>query len=154
MKQLRARCRMRRIMLGVAGAALVFGIPIACFIWLVYPHVKLTIFNETSAAIRDVRISFFYGERTAERIDPGGFAVTEIQSGGSTTVFLSYRDSDGVLRKDEPLYYSGEHGSVDRGFLAAHVTSEGIRLVNGIYTSFDIPSWTIHVWPRGRVTVK
>jgi len=148
--------RIQWLMLAVAGACLVFGIFMACASWLLYPHVNLTIFNETSSAIRDVRIKFLYGERTAERIEPGGFAVTEIQSGGDAGVFISYRDSNGILRKDEPLYYSDERGAPDRGFLEVHLTNEGTRLVNGIYTAiiFDIPVWRIHVRPTARMTVK
>ena len=141
-------------MLAIAGIALVLAIFMAFLRWLRYPHVKVTISNETSTALRDVRIRFLYGERTAERIEPGGFAVTEIQSGGEAGVFLSYRDSSGILRKDEPLYYSDERGAPDRGFLEVHVTNEGTRLVKGIYTAvlFDIPLWTIHVRPTGRMT--
>ena len=141
-------------MLAEVGAALVFGILMACLIWLLYPHVNVTMFNETSAAIYDVRIRFLYGERTAERIDPGGCAVTGIQSGGDAGVFLSYRDSLGLLREDKPLYYSDERGSTDRGFLEVHVTNEGTRLVNGVYTALDFPGWTIPVWPTGRMTIK
>jgi hypothetical protein len=141
-------------MLIVASAALVFAICVVCFGWLQYPHVNLTIFNETSSAICDVRVRFLYGERTADRIEPGRFAVTEIQSGGDAGVFMSYRDSAGNRRKEEPLYYSDERGSPDRGFLEVHVTDEGRLLVNGIYTAVDIPILTRHVRPTGRMTVK
>jgi hypothetical protein len=142
------------MMLAIAGTALVLGIFIACLRWLLYPHVNVTIFNESSIAIGDVRIRFLYGERTAERIEPGGTAVTAIQSGGDAGVFISYRDLGGILRKDEPLYYSDERGSPDRGFLEVHVTNGGTRLVNGIYTAVDIPILTIHVRPTGRMAVK
>jgi hypothetical protein len=43
------------------------------------------------------------GERTAERLGPGGVAVAEIQSGGDAGIFFSYRDSRGILRKAKPL---------------------------------------------------
>jgi hypothetical protein len=100
----------------VAGAALVFAICMTCFRWLQYPHVNLTIFNETSSAMCDVRVRFLYGERTADRIEPGGFAVTEIQSGGDACVFLSYRETDGIRKKDELLYGSGDSGGLDVDF--------------------------------------
>ena len=141
-------------MLAVAVAALVLGIFVVGLRWLLYPHVNVTIFNETSTVIFDLRVRFLYGERTAERIERGGCAVTEIQSGGDAGVFISYRDSRGILRRDEPLYYSDENGSPDRGSLEVHITNEGKRLVNGIYTAVDIPVGTIHVRPAGRMTVK
>jgi len=140
----------REITLILAGVALVLGILVN---WLKHPRVKLTIFNETGNALRDVSISFMTGERTAEQIKPGGFAVTEIESGGSAGVFISYRDSAGILRKDEPVYSSEDVGT-DRGFLEVHLTDKGTRLVKGIYTAIDIPFLTIHVEPTGQMTVK
>ena len=81
------------------SATLVFGSPITCFIRLVYPYVTGTIFNETCAAIRDVRLDSLYGERTAERFEPGAFVVTEFQTFAGDTLSMSYRDTDGILRK-------------------------------------------------------
>jgi hypothetical protein len=155
-KQIPAGSTLRRIALVLAAAALVFGIFIPVLGWLLYPHVKVTIFNETTDALCDVRLRFLYGERMAERIAPGGFAVTEIQSGGDAGVFISDRDAGGILKKDVPLYYSDENGAPDRGFLDVHVTKEGTRLVKGIYTTIllDYPPLTIHVRPKGRMTVK
>lgn len=144
---------MRGIILAVAGTALFLGIFVAGLRWLRYPRVKVTVFNESSTGLVDVRIKFLYGERTAERIDPGGFAVTEIQSGGDACVYLSYRAPEGASAEDELLYCSDEHGSPDRGFLEVHVAREGTRLVNGIYTAVDIPAWTVRVAPAGRMTV-
>jgi len=138
-------------MLVLAGVAVVLGIFVN---WLKHPRVKLTILNETGNAMGDGRISFLSGERTAERIEPGGFAVTEIESGGSAGDFISYRDSAGILRNDEPVYYSEDMGSLDRGFLEVHLTEKGTRLVKGIYTAIDIPILTIHVQPTGQMTVK
>ena len=148
------RFKVRRIILIATLAALVLGIPISCFTWLAYPHVKLTIYNETPVAMCDVRISFLFGQRTAAEIRPGGSAVTEIQSGGSAKVSLSYRNPGGAQKKEEVLYYSGEHGAEDRGYLEVHVTGEGTKLVNRIYTAIDIPYLTWRVWPKGRMTVK
>ena len=142
---------MREIVLVLAGVALVLGIFVN---WLKYPRVKLTIFNETANGIHDVRVSFLSGERTAARIEPGGFAISEIESGGSAGVFISYRDSAGTVKKDEPVYYSGDMGSLDRGFLEVHLTSKGTTLVKGIYTAIDIPILTIHVKPTGLMTLK
>jgi hypothetical protein len=154
-KLLRVKFSVRGIMLAVACVALFLAILIPCLRWLRYPHVKVTIFNETPTALRDVRIKFLYGVRQAERIEPGGSGITDIQSGGEAGVFLSYRDSSGMLIVDEPIHYSDERGAPDRGFLEVHVTNEGTRLVKGIYTAilFDIPG-TIQVSPTGQMNVK
>jgi hypothetical protein len=149
--QLNWRFSVREVMLILAGVALILGIFVN---WLKYPRVKLTIFNETANTIREVRVSFLSGERTAERIDPGGYAVTEIESGGDAGVFLSYLDSAGNLTKDEPLYYSADSGSLDRGYLEVHVTRSGTRTVKSIYTAIDMPIFTVRVPRKGRMTVK
>jgi hypothetical protein len=112
----------RRVMLIAAIAALVIGSPVASFIWLAYPHVKVTILNETSTAIRNVRLDSFYGERTAERIEPGAFAVTEFQMIAGDTLSMSYQDTIGI-RKEELLYRSDEYSSTPRGLLEVHVTN-------------------------------
>jgi hypothetical protein len=142
------------MVLAAAGAALVLATLAACLRWLAYPHVKLTIINESAAAISDVRIDFLYGERTAERIEPGAGAVTEIQSGGDAGVYISYRDSGGALADCKPLYYSPDAGGFDRGFLEVHITDEDTRVVNGTYQAIDIPIFTIRVSPTGNLTVK
>jgi hypothetical protein len=143
---------LRRMAVAVAAVVLV----LACLRWLLYPHVNVTVFNESSTAIRDVRLRFLYGERTAERIEPGGFAATEIQSGGESGVFISYRDSSGILIKDQPLYYSDSTASPDRGFVEMHVTDEGTRVDRQIYNFdwFAIPILTVRVRPTGRMTVQ
>ncbi len=148
----RIRFTIRRMAVAVAAVALV----LAGLGWLVYPRVNVTVFNESSAPIRDVRLRFLYGERTAERIEPGGYADTEIQSGGESGVFISYRDPSGSLRRDELLYYSDSTASPDRGYLEMHVTNEGTRLVKRIYNFdwFDIPILTLRVRPTGRMTVR
>ena len=139
-----------RMMVAVAAVALVLGILVSCLRWVQYPHINVTIFNETSTSICDVRISFLYGERTAEQLRPGGVAFTEIQSGGDAGIFFSYRDSRGVLRRAEPLYYE----SGDRGFLEVHVTNERAQLVNGIYASGSSMAFTSRVKPMAQMTVK
>ena len=146
------RFTVRRMMVGVAAVALVLGILVSCLRWVQYPHINVTIFNETSTSIGDVRLSFLYGERTAERLRPGGVAFTEIQSGGDAGIFFSYRDLGGIIRKAEPLY----HESGVRGFLEIHVRNEGVRLTNGI-DSFggQIPLLGIRrVRPTGQMRVK
>jgi hypothetical protein len=155
MQRLHVRLTVRRMMLAVAGSALALGILVACLRWLTYPHVKLTIFNESSTALLDVRIKFLYGERKADRIEPGTSATTEIQSGGESGVFISFKDSSGILRKDEPIYYSDSTASPDRGFAELHIANESTRLVKQIYNfDFDIPIWTIRVMPAGQMTLK
>ena len=141
------------MIVSVVCVALVLAIFTMGLRWLRYPHVSVRVLNETSTPIYDVHIKFLFGERNCERIDPGGLADTEIQSGGSASVFLSYRDSEGIVREDE-LYNSGEMDSLDRGLLEVHVTNEGIRLVNEIYTAVDIPLLNIHVNRMGQMTVK
>jgi hypothetical protein len=155
-KLLRVKFSVRGIMLAVACVALAVGVCMPCLRWLVYPHVTVTIFNETSSALREVRIKFLYGVRNAERIEPGGSAITDIQSGGEAGVFLSYRDSSGILIVDEPIHYSDERGAPDRGFLEVHVTKTGTRLDRGIYTAiwFEFPVWRIQVSPTGRMNVR
>jgi hypothetical protein len=150
MQRLCLRFTVGSIMLAVAVAALVLGIFMACLLWARYPHIKVTIFNESSATISDVRVKFLYGERTAKRVRPGGIAVTEIQSGGDAGIFLSYRNSDGVLYEAEPLYYE----SGNRGFLELHVTDGGGRMVNGIYAGGDLGVWNLHLSPKGGMTVR
>jgi hypothetical protein len=147
--------RIRFTIRRMAVAASAFALVLTCLGWLLYPHVNVTVFNESSTAISDVRLKFLYGERTADRIEPGGHAATEIHSGGEAGVFISYRDASGSLRRDEPLYYSDSTASPDRGYLEMHVTNEGTRLVKRIYDFdwFDIPGLTLRVRPTGRMTV-
>ena len=139
-------------MLIVAGVTLVFGVLVN---WLIHPRVTLTIYNDSSAAISDVHIRFMSGERTSERIGRGGFAYTEIESGGSGEVSISYRHSSGILRMDERVYQAGDDTtSLDRGFMEVHITDQGIRVVKSLYNAIDIPFVTIRVSPRGAMTVK
>ena len=151
MRSPRIRFTVRRMAVAVAAVALVF----VCLRWLLYPHVNVTIFNESSAAIRDVHLRFLYGERRTERIEPGRCATTEIQSGGDSGIFITYRDTNGSLRIDEPLYYSDSTASPDRGYLEVHITSEGMRIVKNIY-NFDLDpgSLVIRVRPTAQMTVR
>jgi hypothetical protein len=137
------------MIVAVAAVAVVFGMLVSCLRWLQYPHINVTVFNDTSTSISDLRVSFMLGERTAERLGPGGVAVAEIQSGGDAGIFFSYRDSGGSLRKANPLYEE----SGNRGYLDIHVTDGGIRLVNGIYWG-DTISGIRKVPPTGQLTVK
>ena len=145
------RFTIRRMAVAVAAMALVLW----CLRWLLYPHIKVMVFNDSFAAILDVRLRFLYGERTAERIEPGGYAATEIQSGGESGVFISYRDQSGGLRTDEPLYYSESTASPDRGYLEVHISSERIGIVKSIY-NFDLDpvSPVIQVRPTAQMTVR
>ena len=83
------RFTVRGIMLVVACVALILGMFKACLEWLRNPHIDVTILNESSTAIRDLRVSFLYGERTADRLRSGGVAFTEIQSGGDAAIIFS-----------------------------------------------------------------
>jgi hypothetical protein len=141
------------MMVMVGAVAVVLGLLLACLRWSVYPHINVTIFNETSTPIYDLHlhVSFWYDEeRTAKQLKAGGVAFTEIQSGGDAGIFFSYRDSEGVLRKAKPLYYE----SGNRGFLEVHITDEGARLVNGIYAGIEFGGFTIPARPTGEMTVK
>ena len=146
----RVRFTVRGMMVAVAALALAFSILVGFLRWFLYPRIIVTIVNETSAPIRDLRLTFLRGERTAELLGPGGVAVTEIESGGDAGIFFSYRDSRGTLREAEPLH----HESGNRGFLEVHVTNEGTRLVNGIRATGEPPAWSIRVKPTGPMTVK
>jgi hypothetical protein len=140
--------------MATAGGALLLGIIVTCLAWLMYPHIDLTVFNESSNPVFDVCVTFSYGERTAARIDPAGVAAAHIQSGGDAGVFLSYRDAAGTRSKRQALYYSPDSGGPDRGFLEVHVTDHGVSVVNGVYPSFDVRPFLIRVWPTGPMRVK
>lgn len=141
----------------IAGlvVALVLGAIARPVAWLVYPHMNVTIYNESSAAIRDVRLSSFYGVRTAARIEPGGYATTAIQSSGESGVFLSYRDASGSLKSEEAVYYSPSTASPDRGNLEIRITDGGTRVVEDIDLRFDgLSPVTLRQWPWGGMTVR
>jgi hypothetical protein len=157
MRDPRVRFGVRRLIFAVAAVALALGILVPSLRWLQYPHITVTVFNETSAPISDLRITFLYGKRTAKQLGPGGVAVAEIQSGGESGVFFSYRDSSRIPRWDVPLHYSDSTASLDRGFLEAHVTNEEIRIVQHISNPTIcelIPVRTIRVNPTGEMTVR
>jgi hypothetical protein len=109
------RFNLRTSALTVAIAALVLGGIVGSYSWLIYPHVELTIFNETATAISDIRVKFSEGECTAERIEPGGTAVADILTGAGMRVYITYRDSNGTLKEDKVIYESYSEGSYERG---------------------------------------
>ena len=156
MHQFRGRFTVRVMLLAVAAIALLLGLLVTCYKLVDYPHVNVTLYNESSATLHDVRIRFHYGNRTAERIEPGEIATTEIQSGGDAGVFISYRTSSGLFRKDEPLYYSEDIGGLDVGFLEVRVTNEGTRAIKQIDSNvlYNIPALTRHVSTTGQLIVK
>jgi hypothetical protein len=92
-QKLGVRFTVRGIMLVVACVVLILGMFKASLEWPRNPHIDVTILNESSTAISDLRVSFLYGERTAGQLRSGGVAFTEIQSGGNAGIFVSYRDS-------------------------------------------------------------
>lgn len=132
-------------------AAIGFGLGILAYgvRWMQYPHIDVRIVNETSSPIFDLQLGFMCGERTAKQLRPGGVGIAEIQSGGDAGIFFSYRDSEGILRKADPLY----HESGVRGFLEIHVTKQGTRFVNGIEPlDFSMPILGIRqVPPTGQI---
>ena len=153
MRSSRKRFTIRWMIVMVGAVAVGLGLLVACLRWAAYPHINVTVLNETSAPIYDLHlhVGFWYDEeRTAEQLRASGVAFTEIQSGGDAGIFFSYRDPKGVLRKAEPLYYE----SGNRGFLEVHVTDEGTRLVNGIYAGIEFGAFTIPARPTGQMTVK
>src|SRR5262245_56261393 len=83
------RFTVRRMMAAVAAVALVLGMLVAALRWFLYPHITVTVFNETGSPLSDVRVSYAGGERTAERIMPCGIAASDIQSYGESTIFFS-----------------------------------------------------------------
>jgi hypothetical protein len=142
---------MRDWVIVVAGVAIGLGVLLN---WVRYPRVGLTVFNETSAAIYSVRVSFSTGERLAECIPAGGCASTEIQSYAGSTTYITYRDAAGKLKTDVPVYVSEERWLVDRGSIAVHLTPEGERVVASVYQTDAIPILTVDLSPTGSMTVK
>jgi hypothetical protein len=122
--------------------------------WLKYPRVTLRIFNETTAAVYDVRVTCSEGHRSARCIPPGSYAVAEVESCGSSTIYISYRDANGVLRTDEPVYSSDDSFAAERGFIDVHLMREGKRVVTSIYPTIGVPSLTVHVSAAGTMTVE
>jgi hypothetical protein len=115
------------MMLAVAIVAIGLCI-LSSFGWLQDPHVDVTIFNETSGPISDLRVTFPGGYRTAEQLAPGRVATTQVQWPEVGALF-SYRDSGGILRETQaPNVYGAT-----RGFLEFHVTDERIRVVKDVY---------------------
>ncbi len=50
------------MMVAVAVVAVVFGLFVSCVRWIQYPHINVTIVNESSTPIYDLRVGFMYGE--------------------------------------------------------------------------------------------
>jgi hypothetical protein len=145
------RFTIRWMIVAVAAVAVVLGLLVSCLRWIQYPHISVTILNETSAPIYDLRLSFLCGERTARQVKSGGVASTEIQSGGEAGIFFSCRDSGGTIRKAEPVYYE----SGNRGSLKIQVYEEDIISINIIYFGEKIPMLGIRrIRPTGPMTVK
>jgi hypothetical protein len=139
------------MMLTVVAAAIGLALIVRYVRWLQYPHIKVSIFNETPTPIGDLDLRFMYGERTAAQLRPGGAAVTEIQSGGDAGIYFSYQDAGGILQTATALYEE----SGNRGFLEIHVTGEGVRMRNGIHAGEEIPILGIRrVAPAGEMTLK
>jgi hypothetical protein len=111
--------------------ALALAVFVSCLRWLQYPHIDVTIINETPHPVLDLHLTFAYGERTVERLEPRSVAVTEIQSYGEEDLSLSYRDSQGTLRQGVNLLSSGPPGN--RGSLEVHFTNDGVKVVNELY---------------------
>jgi hypothetical protein len=127
-----------------AGIAILLHLSAPCIVWLSYPKINVTVFNESTDEMHNVRIKFFCGERVLDCIPRGRRAVTEVQSAGESGVFLSYKGPSGTIKKDLPLHYSDSSGPFDRGFVEVHITDEGTRIVKRIYVD-NLP------WPSSRI---
>jgi hypothetical protein len=88
------------------------------------------VLNESRGTMSAVRVSHVGGERRDDQIPPGHLARWELQSQGESDLTLSYRDSNGSLRRCGDLCYF-ENGY--RGVFEIHVRDDGMRLVDGIY---------------------
>lgn len=144
-----------RITLGQAmGAITITAIALACIVaglrWYLCPHIRITVFNESSTPIYALRVGFMGGERSAEEVKPRSVAETVIQSGGDAGIYFSYRDSKGILKKVEPLYCE----SGNRGLVELHITNDGERLVNGIYAFDTLSVWSVRVRESGQMVVR
>jgi hypothetical protein len=125
----------------MAVTAALLAISVLGLRWYLNPRIKLSIFNESSTSIYDLRVSFLGGERTLHELKPGKVAVSEIRSGGDAGIDCWYRDRLGNLLRVSPIYYE----SGNRGFLEIHVSRDVPHIINGIY-ALDAPrGW----WSRG-----
>ena len=147
--QFRVRFTLKIAMVAVGVAALVAGVCVLFLRWLLFPHVDVTVFNETTATISELLIDDEHVTRTAEKLGPGGVALTTIQPDDEACISLSYRDSNQVLRKVEPVCYSGNRGSLE-----IHITPTGSHAVNNIYFGIEMGSWTIKARPTGRMSIR
>jgi hypothetical protein len=144
------RFTVRGLMLVVAGVALFLGVIITSLRWLQYPHINVTIVNETSSPIYSVCLSSYSTERKVGQLRSGGVAMTVIQDGESN-MWLTYRSLIGVVWTAGP--FSEESGN--RGYLEYHVTDAGVHVINGIYNFDAPPIFGIREVPRtGEMTVK
>jgi hypothetical protein len=146
---------MRGMLLAVAIAALACGAFVAGVRWFLYPHIKLNIINDTSSAVHDVRVTFSGSECTAERIGPGGSATADIQGGGETLAYITYRVAQGALTVDKPFYNAKDEGVYERGYLYVYLTNKGMRVVDRVYTfPFEFRPWFKKVPPKGQMIAR
>jgi hypothetical protein len=130
----------REKIFAVATFALACSLLLMLLIWVLNPHVDVTIFNESGTALSDVSINYGGGKRTAERIIAGSSATASIRSSGESGITLSYRDSDGGVKSTKSLAYI-EAGY--RGSLEIHVEPGSIRILDRVYPDAAPPPWAV-----------
>jgi hypothetical protein len=148
---LRRRWRIKACALAIAMATIAIALAIRSFFaWLAHPHIIVTVYNESSGDISNLRVAFPDGDRVAEYLAPGHTARAEIQF-ADEGIFFSYTDRGGIARSAEEVFdYMG-----NRGTLEYHVTNDGVRIVNGIYWFDEIPILGVYrVAPKGRMVVR
>jgi hypothetical protein len=141
------------MMVAVASAAVACGALVGGFRWFLYPHVRVTIFNETSSAVHEVRVKCFGGENSAERIEAGGSASVDIQCGGEDNVYVTFRDSRGAQMKDHLVH--GSRDNAERGYLNVYLTKRGVRVVEAVYSiPIEYRPWHRRVPGTGPIIVR
>jgi hypothetical protein len=114
-------------MVVVAALCLVLGFSALWLRWYRNPYVTVTVHNNTSKPLSDVRIRYRYGERKARLIMPGRKASWEIRCRGESDVILEYRGSLGTLNvKADNAYIEQNY----RGSLDLDVDENGVRVVD------------------------
>jgi len=115
--------RLILITVAVCGCALALGR------FLITP-ITVTVINEMPGTLRDIRISYTGGERTATVIAPGGRTSWRIRPHGDSGLTIMYRDESGRVVTNETHVYmeTGWWGSLD-----LCVRPDGVKEVNRIW---------------------
>jgi hypothetical protein len=101
----------RRLVLGMAAVGLALASSVACARWFANPYVNVTVRNNTSELLTDVRIIYRNREHRVDLLNPGHRVTWTIHSN---------TESDVVLRRFVPERHEANFNSpVKRGSDAA-----------------------------------